>query len=155
MANSSIYPPKPTFAQSVVSGIAGAAKGAISGSITGAIGGAFVGAALGGLAVATGGAAGVLAALATIGSATLGSSVIGAAVFAPIGALAGLVTNVVKSRETRSPTATDMANVAKISFAQGVQVGAKLERASNQSRFEQTYIDEKQKLVMGERQVSH
>ncbi len=147
---------KPSFVSSVLSGVGGYIKGAIAAGIAGGVGGAIVGAALGGLALATGGASTIGLALAAVASSTVSGAVMGAAILAPLGALAGLITGVVRSREPEQASAKDIINVAKISFAQGVQVGAKMEKMHSAGKFEQAYVEEKNKpMIMAERQVSH
>ena len=146
---------KPSFSTSVLSGVGGYIKGAITAAIAGGIGGAIIGAALGGLALATGGAASIGLAFGAIASSAISGSIVGAAILAPLGALAGLVTGVVRSRETASPTAKDIVNVAKISFSQGVHVGSQLEKAHGKGKFELAYVEDKNKPIMAERQVSH
>ena len=146
---------KPSFFSSVMSGIGGYVKGAISAALAGGIGGALIGAVIGGITLATGGAATIPAAIGAVALSALGGAGIGAAVMAPLGALAGMITGVVKSREAGQPSAKDVINVAKISFAQGVQAGAQLEKTHGTGKFEQAYIDEKNKTMLAERQVSH
>jgi hypothetical protein len=104
---------KPSFFGSVISGITGYIKGALAGGAVGIATGAVLGAIVGAIVIGTGGMAGA----AVVGAMYLGSA------FGGIGALAGTVTGVVKSRETGQPSAQDIANVAKASYQQGVSVG--------------------------------
>lgn len=148
---------KPSFVSSVMSGLGGYVKGAITAGLAGGAGGAVIGAVIAGITLATGGAATVAAgALAVAGGALIGAG-IGAAVLAPLGAVAGLVTGVVKSREAGQPSAQDIVNVAKVSFAQGMQVGHQIEHVKHhgKGRFEQAYAEEKNRTMLAERQVSH
>jgi hypothetical protein len=109
---------KPSFISSTLSGISGSLKGMLTGGGVGAIMGAVVGGIIGGLA--TGGAG--------IGvGAIVGAELLGITMGA-IGALSGTVTAVVASREAAQPTASDMVNVAKIAYAQGVSVGKQMEQ---------------------------
>jgi len=145
--------PKPTsFFSSVMSGIAGYVKGALAGGVVGAIGGAVVGAAIGAFTIATGGT--FLAALATVGTA----AAVGGVSLASIGSIAGAMTGVVKSREAGQPSASDVVNVAKISFAQGVAVGHNIEHSANQQQ-STTHRDrvtqERAAVALSERQVTH
>lgn len=116
-----VLPEKPTFFQSMKSGINGYIKGLFAGGAVGAVTGALVGAAVAGLA-----AAGVI----TIGATTLGAigigALVGANIFAGIGALSGMATEVVRSRERGQVSGQDVANVANIAFAQGITVGHEL-----------------------------
>jgi hypothetical protein len=102
---------KPTFFQSMMSGIKGWTKGLFAGGAVGAATGLIVGAIIGllpGVALATAAAYG-------LGYGTL--------LFASVGATSGAVTEVVRSREAHQVSGQDVTNVAKIAFAQGVSVG--------------------------------
>ncbi len=147
---------KPSFFASTLSGVGGYIKGAITAGIAGGLGGALIGAVVGGVGLALAGASGgLLPALAAVGAASLSGAGIGASIMAPLGALAGLITGVVKSRETHQPSANDIVNVAKISFAQGVQVGAHMEQAQGhgKGKFQEAYV--KEKTVLAEQQIQH
>src|SRR5262245_20877852 len=99
---------KPSFFHSMRSGISGFSKGLFAGGAVGALNGLVVGAIL---AIFSG--PGVI----------LGSIATGIALFASVGAFSGTVTEVVRSREAHQVSGQDVANVANIAFAQGVQVG--------------------------------
>lgn len=103
----------PTFLQSVASGIKGFIKGGLAGAAVGIAVGGVVGAAAGLLL------SGLSLVLPAIG---LGAY-FGGAILGSIGALAGLTTEVVRSRESASPSANDIVNVAKVSYAQGIATG--------------------------------
>ena len=107
---------KPSFLSSVASGIKGWAKGLLVGGMLGAASGAVIGAIVG---VATAGFA--APALAIIGT----GMIMGASILGGAGAMAGTMTEVVRSRET-APAADDVLNVAKISYAKGVSDGHQL-----------------------------
>ncbi|MFW0776616.1 MAG: hypothetical protein ACN2B6_02730 [Rickettsiales bacterium] len=105
-----------SFIESVSAGIRGYAKGLLVGGATGAVAGAVVGA----IAVAvTGGGLG----LAALGAGALTGALSAGAAFAAIGAIAGLATDVVRSREKNQVSAEDVTNVANIAFAQGLAMG--------------------------------
>lgn len=104
---------KPSFIKSTVSGMTGFVQGTLTGGIIGAAGGAII---AGILAAFTGG-------LGAIGGALIGGGVIGALAMGSVGAMAGTMTGVVKSREASQPSAQDVVNVAKVAFSQGVIVG--------------------------------
>lgn len=148
-------PKKPSFAGSVMAGIGGWIKGALSGGIVGAIAGAVVGAVVGGIGLAIAAnpvtlAAGALA----VGATALTGAGIGAAALGSIGSVAGTVTGVVKSREVGQPTAEDVVNVAKISFAQGVAVGHNIEHAAHtQGKHADKVTSERAAMAMAERQI--
>ncbi len=100
---------KPSFYKSVASGIGGWIRGALTGGVAGGLAGAVIGG---------------IVALATGDIAALGmGAAIGGGTLASIGATAGIITGVVKSREAGQPSAEDVVNVAKITFAQGVATG--------------------------------
>jgi hypothetical protein len=111
-------PKKPSFLSSVMSGIAGSVKGALAGGAVGALMGAVAGAAI---AAATGGLALPVIAL----GALVGAEVVGVTM-AAVGALSGTVTGVVTSREAVQPASNDIANVAKVSYSQGVSRGLEI-----------------------------
>lgn len=146
--------PRPSFSSSMLSGISGFIKGALSGGLTGIVGGAIVGAIVGGITLATGGAASLAIGAAAVAETAGVGAAIGGMLLAPLGALSGLVTGVVRNREANQPTATDIINVAKVSFSQGVQVGAHVEK--QKTEFLKNYQNEKnQKILMGEQQREH
>lgn len=105
---------KTSFMGSVIEGAAGAVKGAIGLGLLGAAIGAIVGVALGGF-----GLMGVPSIIAGLGTGAMTGGIMGA----NAGSFLGAITGIVKSREANAPEAQDVVNVAKISFAQGVQVG--------------------------------
>jgi hypothetical protein len=151
---------KPSFVGSVMSGIGGYIKGAFSAGVIGAVAGTLIGAVIAGVSLALGGegaAATLGEGVGQVAATAITGAAIGGGILAPLGALAGLVTGVVKSRETKQPTADDIVNVAKISFAQGVQVGHHIEHSNHhgegKGKFEQAYEAGKNKTVMAERQV--
>lgn len=162
-------PKKPSFISSVASGIGGFIKGALSGGIMGALGGALVGLAAVGIAAIViptapiAAAAGFLglAADATVGavlgSAALTGAAVGGAALATVGAGAGTMTGVIRSREEGQPKAEDIVNVAKISFAQGVAVGHNIEHSAQVQHGHTKHADkvtnERAAMAMAERQV--
>ena len=87
-------------------------------------------------------------------AATLGSG-IGAATLGLIGAAAGTITGVVKSREVPQPGMENVANIAKVSFAQGVAVGHSIEQAAHQgtTKHQDKITTERAAMAMAERQV--
>jgi hypothetical protein len=113
---------KPSFFNSMMSGINGYAKGFFAGGAVGALSGLVVGAVI---AIFAGPAA------------ILGGIAYGAAFFAGIGALSGTVTEVVRSRETQQVSGQDAATTANVAFAQGVTVGRNLEVADTQRKFQE------------------
>lgn len=133
---------KPGFLTSMLSGIRGYAKGFFAGGAIGAITGAVIGGVVAlfspdaGLAIGKavfdlGTTSGLLA------GAAGGAAIIGTGL-ASIGSLAGMATEVVRSREAGQPTAQDVVNVAKISFAQGVGVGHQVSQAEQQAAQQET-----------------
>jgi|GEM_PF-4795429 len=151
-------PKRPSFIGSVMSGIGGWIKGALSGGLVGALGGALVGAIVGGvgLALATGAAPLTLAAGAiAVGLSAATGAGIGAAALGAVGAVAGTVTGVVRSREAGQPSAEDVVNVAKISFAQGVAVGHNIEHAAHTQGNKHTtkVTTDRAAMAMAERQI--
>ncbi|MBY0407907.1 MAG: hypothetical protein K2Q01_09465 [Rickettsiales bacterium] len=146
---------KPSFFSSVMSGIGGYIKGAITAGLAGGFGGAIIGAIVGGIGLALGGPVTLAAGAAAVGMSALGGAAIGGSILASLGAVAGMVTGVVRSREAKQPSAEDIVNVAKISFAQGVNVGAHVERAQGKGKHETAYLEEKSRVALAERQVSH
>jgi hypothetical protein len=157
MADQLELPKKASFFSSVMSGIGGYFKGMLAGGVVGAVGGALVGAVIAGITLATGGVATAGIAAALIGGQALTGALIGGSALASIGAIAGAITGVVKSREANQPTAEDVVNVAKISFAQGVAVGHNLEHAQHhqqgKGQHADRYLKEKAAVAMAERQV--
>lgn len=133
--------PKASFVSSTWEGIKGYVKGVVAGGIIGIIGGAIGGAVLG---FVTGGF-GLEAAIAT----GLMGGAIGGVSLAGIGGVAGAMTGVVRSREANQPTAEDIVNVAKISFAQGVGVGQHL--GHEQVRQATKSVTHHQDKIKGER----
>lgn len=152
-------PKKATFVQSVMAGIGGWVKGALSGGIVGAIGGALVGALVGGALLAAGTVAlpatGALAAgAAIVGLTAAKGAAVGAAALGSIGATAGTITGVMRSREIGQPSAEDVVNVAKISFAQGVAVGHNIEHAAHTSgKHAERVTADRAAQAMAERQI--
>lgn len=134
---------KPSFFSSVLSGIKGWAKGWLAGGVVGLALGAALGAAAGlvipGMAEfassTIGSNVGAVLGGATVGAATL------AAGFSGIGSLAGMATEVVRSREAAQPSASDITNVAKISYAQGIATGHAI---AQQQEAEQTTFRDKE-----------
>jgi len=122
-------PKKPSFTKTVTKGITGFFKGGLVGAGVGAV---------------VGGVVGIIIPPFGIAGAILGAAV-GATSIAGIGALAGTVTGVVKSREAGQVNAEDVVNVAKISFAQGVATG----QSGHVQRLEA------QRAMMQERQITH
>ena len=120
-------PAPPSFVSSTVSGITGFVKGALAGGGIGGIGGALVGALM--VAVSAAIFSNPLTWLA-VGAGAAASAGIGASALGAIGAAAGTITGVMRSREANQPSAQDMVNIAKISFAQGVSVGHNIEHAA-------------------------
>lgn len=104
---------KPSFAFSMLSGVKGWVKGLLAGGLTGLVVGGVVGAAAG---LLTGGVGAIVGGMITGGY--TGGSILGS-----IGALAGMATEVVRSREVSQPSANDIVNVAKVSYAQGIAAG--------------------------------
>ena len=123
---------KPSFFSSTMDGIQGTIKGTLAGGAVGAVAGAAV-AAIGALVFP--GAAEALAStltasgidlagtLGAIGTATAVGATAGAATLGSVGASAGMVTEIVRGREETQISGEDVANVAKISYAQGISVG--------------------------------
>lgn len=109
-----------SFTESVASGMSGWLKGMLYGGAMGAIGGAVI---YGLMALMTGGTSAVAGA-AIAGMIQMG--IIGGG----LGATAGLVTGVVKSRETGG-SAEEMAHVANVSFTQGVAVGQQAQQGQS------------------------
>lgn len=110
---------KPGFFRSVMSGINGWVNGLLAGGLVGAVTGAAVGAVF---ALITGSVDGGLNAGA-VASEALVTAGWAATLMGGIGSLAGTVTGVVRSREVAQPSANDVLNVAKISYAQGIAQG--------------------------------
>ncbi len=104
---------RPSFFESVKEGAKGWIKGALAGGSVGAVTGGIIG-----FLVTLGNPFGALA-----GAVALGG------LFSTIGATAGTVTGVVRSREARIPSTQDMLNLANITYAQGVATGQQLEQA--------------------------
>lgn len=146
-------PQKASFFSSVMGGIGGYFKGMLAGGVVGAAGGALVGAVIAGFTLLTGGVGTLGVAAAVVGAQALSGALIGGSALASIGAIAGAITGVVKTREANQPTAQDVVNVAKISFAQGVAVGHHLEQAQGHGQHADRYLKEKAAQAMAERQV--
>ncbi len=161
-------PKKPSFFSSVASGIGGFVKGALSGGIMGVIGGSLIALAAVGIAAVAGvpmlGVGSVAAFLATeaattgavVGAAAITGAAVGGAALATIGAGAGTITGVIKSREEGQPKAEDIVNVAKISFAQGVAVGHNIEHSAHQqhaTKHADKVTTERAAMAMAESQV--
>lgn len=110
-----------------MSGIGGYVKGALAGGFAGAVGGALVGAVIAGASLLFAGATGGLSVAAgmVVGEA-LGGALLGAMALAPLGAIAGLVTGVMKSREQNQPSASDVVGIAKVAYSRGLQSGVNL-----------------------------
>lgn len=132
-------PKKPSFFASVASGIGGFIKGTLAGGFMGVIGGGLIGA----LAIAVGAIMGGPLTIAAVGASALLGATIGASALATVGAAAGTMTSVVRSREAGQPTAEDVVNVAKISFAQGVSVSMMQGAALAQQQPETTHNRDK------------
>ncbi len=108
---------KPTFMESTLGGIKGTVKGLIAGGAIGA---------------ATGGVAGVVLGIFApplMPLLALGGALIGGATLGSIGSLAGTVTGVVQTRESKRPEAQDVVNIANMAFAQGVDAGQQMAQA--------------------------
>lgn len=124
--------PRPSFLSSMWSGVKGFVKGMFAGGAVGAVAGAVIGAVIG---VATGGfsavALGVMGVTAYFGALAMGS----------IGGMAGMATEVVRSREAVQPSANDIINVAKVSYAQGIATGHGM---AQQQEAEQTTFRDKE-----------
>lgn len=130
---------KKSFLGSVMDGIGGFIKGAFTGGAIGAIGGAaiaavgalvFPGAAetlLTAITASTGAGAAVatnaIANVGIVGLSTITGAVAGASTFGAVGGYSGMATEVIRGREAGQVSGEDVANVAKISYAQGVMVG--------------------------------
>lgn len=143
-------PPRHSEAFSRGAGIGGFIRGFIKTALTGGVIGGLLGGLIAGAAMLVGGAP---LALAGIGASALAGGAIGAAILAPIGALSGMVTGIVRSREANQPTAQDIINVANISLAQGINVGRHIERDMPKTRFAAKYKEEK--ILMAEQQREH
>lgn len=143
---------KPTsFMSSVVSGMTGYVKGMLGGGLLGAVGGALLGAVIAGAGLAIAGTSGGLVPALGLIAASAGSWAMGgAAAGAAVGGTAGLVTGVVRSREANQPSAQDIVNVAKISFSQGVQVGAHVEQMQGKGKAVLREEARRNQNVMGE-----
>ena len=87
-------------------------------------------------------------------AASLGAG-LGALVVGLVGAAAGTITGVVKSREVPQPGMENVANIAKVSFAQGVAVGHSIEQAAHQgtTKHQDKITTERAAMAMAERQV--
>ena len=138
-----------SFMSSVMSGMTGYVKGALGGGLIGAVGGALVGALVAGVSLLAAGASGGLLPAFGILAASAGTFALGgAAAGAALGSTAGMITGVVRSREANQPTAQDIVNVAKISFSQGVQVGAHVEQ--QQAKMKHTVREDNRRTAMPE-----
>jgi len=141
---------RPSFFSSVRSGITGFVKGSIAGGLLGIISGVLVGAAIAAISLAT--VANPIGFVAAMGM----GAYIGGTSLAFIGAAAGTMTGVVRSREAGQPTANDVVNVAKISFAQGVAVGHNIEHSQQMetsTTHRDRYVKGKETTNMPEQQV--
>lgn len=128
---------KPSFFRSMMMGVGGYIKGTIEAGIAGILAGAAIGAMAGALfpaavaaAITTLAAASGITAIGTTlaaGTAATYGAIAGAAIggslLSSIGALSGLATSVIKSRETAKPAAEEMAHVANVAFTQGMMMG--------------------------------
>jgi hypothetical protein len=155
---------RPSFLSSMTSGIGGFFKGMLSGGVIGAVGGALLALAALGITAVTGvdvldaavpllGDVGIGA---VIGATAATGAAIGGSALATVGAAAGTVTGVVKSREEGLPRAEDIVNVAKISFAQGVAVGHNIEHSAHQQqagKHAEKVTAERAAMAVAERQV--
>lgn len=111
---------KTGFVRSTISGVVGFFKGALAGGAVGAAMGAVLGA---GIAVLSGGLApAVIAASATT------YAVATAAITATLGSFSGMMTEVVKSRESTQLSTDDVVNAVKVAYAQGIEVGHTMEK---------------------------
>lgn len=162
-------PKKPSFFSSVASGIGGFFKGALSGGAIGIIGGSLLALAAVGIAAvagapvmatatAIGATMGIEVGIGTvIGAVAAAGAVVGGTSMAAVGAAAGTMTGVVRSREEGQPKAEDIVNVAKISFAQGVAVGHNIEHSAQVQHGQTKHADkittERAAMAMAERQV--
>ncbi|MFO0388413.1 MAG: hypothetical protein ACK502_01645 [Alphaproteobacteria bacterium] len=134
---------KTSFLDSTTDGMWGFVKGALTGGAIGAIGGAavaavvaliapdMIGSLLASGSVATGevGAAAVAGATAVslgagpVATASVIGGSVGGAILSTVGGFSGMATEVIRGREAAQVSGEDVANVAKISYAQGVMVG--------------------------------
>jgi hypothetical protein len=140
---------KPSFFSSVVSGIGGWFKGLFSGGVVGAIGGGLLLTAL-----AVGGAliAGNPVTWALAGGAALSGATIGASVIAPIGALAGAVTGVVKNREAANPSAGELVNALNMAHQHGQMVGVQQGVAMSKNHWRNRISQENQAIAIAQGQ---
>lgn len=118
----------PSFFRTMMSGIRGYFKGTFVGGIVGILAGAAIGA-----LVALALPASVIG-TATVGSMALAGAATVGSLFASVGALSGMVTDVVRSRQTAYHSAADTATVANIAFTQGVAVGQQMSVAEGEQR---------------------
>ncbi len=124
---------KKSFFGSVMDGIGGFIKGALAGGAVGVIAGAaiaavgaliFPGAAeafLGGFIPEAAGQG--IATLGITGASALTGATLGGMTMGAVGGYSGMATEVVRGREATQVSGEDVANVAKISYAQGMMVG--------------------------------
>lgn len=139
---------KPSFLSSVVSGAKGWVKGLLAGGVVGVVTGGLVGVVVG---VATGGFG-----IAALGAAGVGAYV-GGSILGSIGSLAGTVTEVVRSREAGQPSANDILNVAKVSYAQGIATGHALSQQQQQEAEQTAFRDRiiKERAAAAQSQIIH
>ncbi|MDX1975452.1 MAG: hypothetical protein SFT92_07225 [Rickettsiales bacterium] len=136
---------KPSFFESVISGIAGSVKGLLAGGAVGATLGGLIGGLLGALTLSP----------AMIGvGAIAGASLLGSTM-AAVGGLAGTVTGVVKSRERSGPNEQDIVNLANIAFAQGVSAGQEMQQNQSKTSFTQRIMNERAAQPPGASQSIH
>jgi hypothetical protein len=138
---------KPSFLSSMWSGVKGYVKGGLVGAGLGILLGAAVGALVGtffpiDFVTATGEAIKIAG---TASGAAFGAGALGT-VFGSIGALSGMATDVVRSREMGQPTANDIVNVAKVSYAQGIATGHAIAQEQEQQQGEQkSFVEREEK----------
>ncbi len=118
---------KKSFLDSTTDGMWGFIKGALTGGVIGALAGAAI---AGIAALVFPGVGEVLGAAITGQAATLSKvgvtlvgGLVGASTFGAIGGYSGMATEVIRGRESTQISGQDVANVAKISYAQGMMVG--------------------------------
>lgn len=113
---------KPSFLKTMFNGAKGYVKGLLAGGAVGAISGAAIGAII---ALVTGN-------IASVGEVVLEGIKFGTLALGSIGAMAGTMTEVVRTREAAQVSGQEVANVAKIALAQGIGIGHQIAQAEAQ-----------------------
>ena len=139
---------KPSFLSSFTKGAVGFFKGALIGGAAGALLGGIIAAGLvtSGLWAPVAAAAAANLSVTTFGV-TLGA-LAGAEFFGSVGAISGLATEVVRSRETASPDTQDMVNAVKVAYAQGMEVGHSMEKERSGTHFQDKVKKEREAVAL-------